>query len=182
MSMSDPLADMCTRIRNALSARHESVRVPASKVKRSIADVLRSEGFRTAAIVTNPWLRAEYGFDRGFDEFQLIGAPSGSAYVSGQRVNELAGRFLEAHANERFFLYLHYMDVHSPYTPPLEHRAEFLDGRRGRLLRRNGPKPHAAAADVEYTRRLYAAEVRGFDDRFRELWAVLEGAGVDEGF
>ena len=45
MSMSDPLADMCTRIRNALSARHESVRVPASKVKRSIADVLQSEGF-----------------------------------------------------------------------------------------------------------------------------------------
>lgn len=45
MSMSDPLADMCTRIRNAALARHESVRVPASKVKRAIADVLQSEGF-----------------------------------------------------------------------------------------------------------------------------------------
>ena len=45
MSMSDPLADMCTRIRNAALARHESVRVPASKVKRSIADVLQAEGF-----------------------------------------------------------------------------------------------------------------------------------------
>ena len=45
MSMSDPLADMCTRIRNGVTARHESVRVPASKVKRAIADVLQSEGF-----------------------------------------------------------------------------------------------------------------------------------------
>ncbi|MYA20459.1 MAG: 30S ribosomal protein S8 [Chloroflexi bacterium] len=45
MSMSDPLADMCTRIRNAVMANHESVRVPASKVKRAIADVLKSEGF-----------------------------------------------------------------------------------------------------------------------------------------
>lgn len=45
MSMSDPLADMCTRIRNALGARHESVRVPASKLKRAIAEVLQAEGF-----------------------------------------------------------------------------------------------------------------------------------------
>jgi small subunit ribosomal protein S8 len=43
--MSDPLADMCTRIRNAVNARHESVRVPASNVKRSVADVLQREGY-----------------------------------------------------------------------------------------------------------------------------------------
>ncbi|RLT35989.1 MAG: 30S ribosomal protein S8 [Chloroflexi bacterium] len=45
MSMSDPLADMCTRIRNAVSARHETVRVPASNVKQAVADVLRNEGY-----------------------------------------------------------------------------------------------------------------------------------------
>ena len=44
MSMSDPLADMCTRIRNAVSARHETVRVPASNVKQAVADVLATEG------------------------------------------------------------------------------------------------------------------------------------------
>jgi small subunit ribosomal protein S8 len=43
--MSDPLADMFTRIRNAAQARHEQVRIPASKVKRAIADVLLEEGF-----------------------------------------------------------------------------------------------------------------------------------------
>ena len=45
MSMSDPLADMCTRIRNAVSARHETVRIPHSKVKRAVADVLQREGY-----------------------------------------------------------------------------------------------------------------------------------------
>jgi len=45
MSMSDPMADMFTRIRNAASARHESVRIPASNVKRAVAGVLREEGF-----------------------------------------------------------------------------------------------------------------------------------------
>ncbi|HRC62707.1 MAG: 30S ribosomal protein S8 [Dehalococcoidia bacterium] len=45
MSMSDPLADMCTRIRNAVAARHETVRVPHSKVKRAVADVLQREGY-----------------------------------------------------------------------------------------------------------------------------------------
>lgn len=45
MSVSDPIADMLTRMRNAVSARHESVLVPASRVKISIAKVLKEEGF-----------------------------------------------------------------------------------------------------------------------------------------
>jgi small subunit ribosomal protein S8 len=36
---------MCTRIRNAVSARHETVRIPHSKVKRAVADVLQREGY-----------------------------------------------------------------------------------------------------------------------------------------
>jgi small subunit ribosomal protein S8 len=36
---------MCTRIRNAVNARHETVRVPASNVKRAVADVLQREGY-----------------------------------------------------------------------------------------------------------------------------------------
>lgn len=43
--MSDPIADMLTRIRNAVSARHDTVDIPASKVKLEIARVLKEEGF-----------------------------------------------------------------------------------------------------------------------------------------
>ncbi|HLB23679.1 MAG TPA: 30S ribosomal protein S8 [Dehalococcoidia bacterium] len=45
MSMTDPIADMLTRIRNAVTAKHEQVMIPASKLKLAIADVLKREGF-----------------------------------------------------------------------------------------------------------------------------------------
>ena len=45
MSMSDPIADFLTRIRNANMAKHESLEVPASKIKRDIAEILKNEGF-----------------------------------------------------------------------------------------------------------------------------------------
>jgi len=45
MVMSDPIADMLTRIRNANTVRHETVEMPASKIKRQIAEILKNEGF-----------------------------------------------------------------------------------------------------------------------------------------
>ena len=48
----DPIADMLTRIRNGLTAKHESVVVPASQIKKAIADLLVEEGFLTSAELT----------------------------------------------------------------------------------------------------------------------------------
>ena len=45
MIMNDPIADMLTRIRNALIARHDTVTLPASNMKKAIADILLSEGY-----------------------------------------------------------------------------------------------------------------------------------------
>ena len=45
MHITDPIADMLTRIRNANSARHETVDVPASNMKKSIAQILLDEGY-----------------------------------------------------------------------------------------------------------------------------------------
>ena len=45
MAMTDPIADFLTRIRNANMVKHESVEVPASKMKRDIAEILKNEGF-----------------------------------------------------------------------------------------------------------------------------------------
>ena len=45
MSMTDPIADFLTRIRNANMVRHETVEVPASKIKGDIAEILKREGF-----------------------------------------------------------------------------------------------------------------------------------------
>ncbi len=45
MQMSDVIADMLTRIRNANNAKHETVDIPASKMKKAIADILVEEGY-----------------------------------------------------------------------------------------------------------------------------------------
>lgn len=45
MSVNDPIGDMLTRIRNGLMARHEVIALPASKMKVSIAEILKREGF-----------------------------------------------------------------------------------------------------------------------------------------
>lgn len=45
MSMTDPIADMLTRVRNANSAHHDSVTMPSSKLKANIAAILKQEGY-----------------------------------------------------------------------------------------------------------------------------------------
>ena len=45
MTMSDPIADMLTRLRNANTAKHKTVEIPASNMKKSLAEILLREGF-----------------------------------------------------------------------------------------------------------------------------------------
>lgn len=53
MTMTDPLADMLTRIRNANTAMHDDVSMPASKLKESLAGLLQTEGYITSFEVTD---------------------------------------------------------------------------------------------------------------------------------
>lgn len=58
MPITDPIADMLARIRNAIQAHHERVEIPASKLKVEIARILKSEGFISNFKVTNDEGRA----------------------------------------------------------------------------------------------------------------------------
>ena len=53
MNMTDPIADMLTRIRNANSAKHDTVDVPASNLKKAIAQILLDEGYIKAFQITD---------------------------------------------------------------------------------------------------------------------------------
>ena len=52
MQITDAIADMLTRIRNAISAKHDTVEIPASKMKKSIAQILADEGYIKSFTVT----------------------------------------------------------------------------------------------------------------------------------
>ena len=53
MTMTDPIADMLTRIRNANVAMHDDVKMPSSKLKESLAEVLKSEGYIEAFVIAD---------------------------------------------------------------------------------------------------------------------------------
>src|SRR3954471_11865261 len=66
MTMTDPIADMLTRLRNANQAYHDRVTMPYSKIKANIAEVLKTEGYVSAWLVQEPG-EAEVGKTRVSD-------------------------------------------------------------------------------------------------------------------
>ena len=78
MTMSDPIADMLTRIRNANTAKHDSVDVPSSKMKLAIAGILLDEGYITKYDIIKD--------DNGFDVIHITlkyGADKNEKIITG---------------------------------------------------------------------------------------------------
>ena len=78
MAMTDPIADMFTRIRNANIAYHEQVDVPASKIKEHIARIFKEEGFINDFQVINP-----QGAAQGVIRIKMKYGPNRERVISG---------------------------------------------------------------------------------------------------
>jgi small subunit ribosomal protein S8 len=97
--MSDPIADMFTRIRNAVRAEHADVLIPKSRTKQAIADVLRGEGFITeveeVAEESRSYLRLKlsYGDDRKalLSNIKRISRPGLRIYVGNGEIPRVYG-------------------------------------------------------------------------------------------
>jgi len=102
MSMTDPIADMLTRIRNAAHARHRRVDVPASRMKASIAKILQDEGYIAhARVITDEkqgvlriFLKYEEGrggsIIRGMER---VSKPGRRVYVSRESIPRVQGGY-----------------------------------------------------------------------------------------
>ena len=93
MSMTDPIADMLIRIRNAQNVRHKSVSIPASKGKVAIAEVLKDEGYILDFGMTGEGIRRElvielkYMNGRGvIDEMHRVSKPGRRRYTSADKL------------------------------------------------------------------------------------------------
>jgi small subunit ribosomal protein S8 len=91
--LTDPIADMLTRIRNAALARHDRTEVPASKMKKAVADILKSEGYiadvRPSESNTGKLtIVLKYGRDRSsvIDGVRRISRPGRRVYVKHDRI------------------------------------------------------------------------------------------------
>jgi small subunit ribosomal protein S8 len=99
MTMTDPIADMLTRLRNANSAYHESVSMPYSKLKARIAEILTAEGYisawtvQDAEVGKNLTLRLKYGpsRERSLAGVRRISKPGLRVYAKSTNLPRVLG-------------------------------------------------------------------------------------------
>lgn len=100
MTMSDPIADMLTRIRNANTAKHDTVSIPASKMKIAIADILLGEGYIAKYDVTEDGafksinITLKYGADKNekvISGLKRISKPGLRVYASSNDLPRVLG-------------------------------------------------------------------------------------------
>ena len=89
----------------------------------TLAEILKENGFKTAAFVGSFILDSQYGLNQGFDLYNdrfLAPKQKGKLPVDrrGEEVSELAIKWVEENYKNRFFLWLHYYDPHADYDPP----------------------------------------------------------------
>ena len=134
----------------------------------TLAEGFRDAGYQTLAVNTNPWLKTNFGFAEGYDDYRQLDLVD-RKFPTCWDVNRVGQELIEKRDVDRpFFLSLHYMDVHAPYRPsprffagaPLE-----LPG-IGRI-----PDP-----DLEYGYRKKGLDGPGVAERIRALY----DAGIRE--
>ena len=100
MMTSDPIADMLTRIRNANTAKHDTVDIPASKMKLAIADILLKEGYVKAVDVIEEGnsktikITLKYGADKNekiLTGLKRISKPGLRVYASKDKLPKVLG-------------------------------------------------------------------------------------------
>lgn len=97
MCMTDPIADMLTRIRNAGMAKHQKVDIPSSNLKVSLATVLRNEGFiknfKVIADNKQGILRVYLKFidekEPVINEIKRVSKPGGRVYVNSDKIKQV---------------------------------------------------------------------------------------------
>ena len=100
MTMSDPIADMLTRIRNANTAKHDTVDIPSSKMKNAIAEILFNEGYITKYEIIEDGnfktirVTLKYGADKNekiITGIKRISKPGRRVYASKNEIPKVLG-------------------------------------------------------------------------------------------
>ena len=91
MSMSDPIADMLTRNRNANIAKHDTVDVPSSKMKKAIADILVAEGYVKGYEVIEDGIKSTLRISLKYGEDKNVKVITGLKRISKPGLRVFAG-------------------------------------------------------------------------------------------
>lgn len=161
----------------------------------TLAEILKSLGYATAAHMPNPSLKRRFRFDQGFDVYddQVLnqrypGMSRFEKYETAQRINTRVLKWLERNRDNRVFLYIHYRDVHAPYVPPPPYDTLYYGGdtsERERNISENEyrrmPNNHELEHDhndLNYYLAQYDGEIRYVDEQIHYLLARMKELGV----
>jgi arylsulfatase A-like enzyme len=148
----------------------------------TLAEILRNAGYTTAAFTFNPHLRSRYGFDQGFERYADHpegfdpALPPHEAFETARKLRLEVTDYVRRQRGRRLFLYLHYRDVHEPYspTPPYDRMFGSRGGpERPGAFRRNRFRPE----DRQDMLDRYDGEIRYTDDEVAALFQELEALG-----
>jgi len=153
----------------------------------TLAEHLSDAGYRTRAVVTNPHTDPSLGLMQGFERVEIEAAAPADWVVD--RAIEMLDGYVEAASDDPLFLYLHFMDVHSPLEPPAPYDTMFGPARepKAELAHRRYLLPRSRRDDREYVEgamersiELYDGALRFADDQVARLLRHLESLGLAE--
>ncbi|MFH1278059.1 MAG: sulfatase [Candidatus Eisenbacteria bacterium] len=166
----------------------------------TVAEALRGAGYATYGFVANPLVNPEFGFDQGFDEFRVFDGWIDQS--SGPLTDEVKGWTARAEKGRPFFTFVHYLDPHGAYQPPINYE-EFFRGipfpekravlgglemvLSGEPRRETGERPvplpvpvPLSESDRDFLVALYDSEIRFLDGKIGELLETMERRGLLE--
>ena len=168
-----------------------SFRSPLPESETTLAEAVGAVGFASAGFSANFLLAEAQGFAQGFERWEApVGdlSPGGEPYAAAEELRERALRWLDDPARPRsapVFLYLHFMEPHSPYSPPEPFRSRLLPPRfapeQVRLAEERLRALQVAAISPEQAEilgALYDAEVAALDRELETLFAELAARGL----
>jgi len=139
----------------------------------TLAEEMRAGGFATGAVTEDGWLGIEHGFGRGFNVYAENKSPDIMTPIGQvERTFARAETWLARHRKQRFFLFLHTFQVHSPYTPPPRYQAMFAS--------HDGQPVTAASPRNLRDMASYDREIRYTDDQLRRLFATITALGLQK--
>ncbi|MEW6364033.1 MAG: sulfatase [Acidobacteriota bacterium] len=159
---------------------------------RTLAEILRGAGWRTAMISASPNASSLYGYDRGFeciDELYLKSSGK-KRLVDAREVTDAAIRRMRSFPDGGFMLYLHYREPHAPHTPPAPYYGRFSSGYSGPLKGDNETEDiydryHArtiklSPEDLQYMSDRYDENLAYADSQVGRLLDHLATAGIED--
>jgi arylsulfatase A-like enzyme len=147
-----------------------------------VASPITRAGIANAAVVNNAWIplwlmQGGHAVPPGAFDAMFSGS------FPAAKITDLALDWLAAHPDDRFFLYLHYLDAHTPYSPPVEHVRRFADPDYDGDVGDTFADPEGAdqgrydEADRRKIVALYDAAIRSVDEQIGRLLDELERTG-----